>query len=113
MNEVAADRKLDKYRTTRWRVVWLKPDYPLYFSQGVVKMSNQWTNLVNGKNYILDLGEEVGSSVRYAVWIPDTKKKSRHRIAMAGNNLDALMEKFQISEEYVFSIAEDKNERRN
>lgn len=76
-------------------------------------MSNQWTDLVNGKKYILDLGKEAGSSARYAVWIPDTKQKNRHRIAMAGNSLDVLMEKFQISEEYVFSIAEEKNEQGN
>lgn len=73
-------------------------------------MSEQWSDLIRGKKYILDLGEKSGISARYAVWIPDVKHKGRHQIAMVGNSLEKLLEKFKVSQDYVFKIMEVQNE---
>lgn len=73
-------------------------------------MSEQWSDLIRGKKYILDLGEKSSISARYAVWIPDAKQGGRHQIAMVGNSLEKLMEKFKVSQDYVFKIMEVQNE---
>ena len=52
-----------------------------------------WECLVEGKNFITDLGEDKLSSGResnrFAVWIPDSVNEGKHRMVEIGFNLNA------------------------
>ena len=64
---------------------------------------DQWEKLVKNKAYITDLGKNcimefhtVHAVVgRYIVWLPKPNS-NRHFIAEEGNNLEELMEKYDI-----------------
>ena len=68
-----------------------------------------WECLVEGKNFITDLGEEDLSDTlgdnRFAVWIPDPINKGKHCLVEIGCNINLLKEKYHVASECVFSIA--------
>lgn len=71
-------------------------------------MDIEWNELVEGKNFITDLGEKIGSNgqgviCRYAVWTQSTVS-GKHQIVEVGNNLDELRNKYQISEDMIMKI---------
>lgn len=68
----------------------------------------EWDELVSGRTFITDLGEEVQSTdnntiCRYAVWIPGNDMAG-HRITEVNNNLRLLQEKYHVSDELVMRV---------
>lgn len=76
------------------------------YKEKVTGLQITWSDLTKGHNIITDLGNnaenERGRSRRYAVWTPDTQQPDRHRIAEVGDDLDALLKKYEVKAEYVF-----------
>lgn len=73
---------------------------------------SQWEDLMQGKVFITDLGENQISVVnqqetvigRYAVWSPVTNSTG-HQIVEVDEDLDMLMSKYKIPEEMVCRLA--------
>lgn len=73
---------------------------------------SQWEDLMQGKVFITDLGENQVSVVnqqetvigRYAVWSPVTNSTG-HQIVEVDEDLDMLMSKYKIPEERVCRLA--------
>ena len=68
----------------------------------------EWEDLVEGKTFITDLGEESGSTgnsaiCRYAVWVPGNDMIG-HRITEVNNDLQILQEKYHVPDELVMCV---------
>lgn len=68
----------------------------------------EWEELVRGKIFITDLGEELPTAdsstiCRYAVWVPGNDM-AEHRITEVNNNLQMLQEKYHVSDEMVMCL---------
>lgn len=66
----------------------------------------EWEELVNGRAFIMDLGNDLAEqkkSCRYAVWTPDSGKAG-HRIAEVSNDVQLLKEKYHVPDELVMRV---------
>ncbi len=72
----------------------------------------KWSELMNGKAFITDLGENQTAIIddeetivgRYAVWSP-VKNSSGHQVVEVSDRLEMLMEKYKIPNERVCYLA--------
>lgn len=73
-----------------------------------------WECLVEGKNFIIDLGEDKlspgGESNRFAVWILDSVNEGKHRMVEIGFNLSLLKAKYDVDSECIFTLVRMDNE---
>lgn len=78
------------------------------YKEKVTGLQITWRDLTKGRNIITDLGNDTenerGQSRRYAVWTPDVQQPDRHRIAEVGDDLEALLKKYEVKTEYVFRV---------
>jgi len=72
---------------------------------------DEWEKLTKDKVFISDLGESQQVEIngeptmlgRYAVWAP-VPQSSRHQVVEVGDDIDALMQKYHVSEELVLTL---------
>ncbi len=66
----------------------------------------EWEEFVNGKAFIMDLGEDSTNSracCRYAAWIPENDGKGHH-IVEVSNDLLLLKGKYNVSDEMILCL---------
>lgn len=75
---------------------------------------SQWNELMQGKLFITDLGENCHAEIdgvdtvvgRYAVWAP-IRNADRHQIIEVGRELPPLAEKYSIPQERICIVASE------
>lgn len=68
---------------------------------------NNWHEVTGGKIFITDLGDLPGKNQdikRYAVWVPDNQNLEKYHVVEVSDDLQALMEKYQVTTEYILRV---------